>query len=273
MNIFKVLPDLKKERQMALFHKALRSQWSAEDVDWGVPHRLRKPMLKDQLARVLTPLLMGEQSAFYSLSTIIPILGHRFEVESQMFLTSMALDEARHTELVARFYRRLDREPLSIRRLPAAYLFQAKIVSKEPTEWLVGSLVSEVLAKLTLEELRRIDLDPVLSDIADRVLVDEARHLGFNHVFFEDHFAGRLLSDEDGGAAFLAHLEERLDDVLGSVPPMLSAVDADLRAVGFEPDELLARLRDDTRRRLRKSCRAARRDLRSGAATAGGADR
>lgn len=32
MNIYKVLPDLKKTRHLALWHKALRSQWSAVDL-------------------------------------------------------------------------------------------------------------------------------------------------------------------------------------------------------------------------------------------------
>ena len=86
---------------------------------------------------------MGEQSAFYSLSTIIPILGHEMEVESQMFLTSMAMDEARHTEAFARVYHRLGEKPISLRRFPTGYLFQSAIISEEPGEWIVGSLVSE----------------------------------------------------------------------------------------------------------------------------------
>ena len=37
MNIYKVLPDLANRKQMSLWHKALRAQWSAEDVDWSAP--------------------------------------------------------------------------------------------------------------------------------------------------------------------------------------------------------------------------------------------
>ena len=37
MNIYKVLPDLKKQRQLQMWHKALRSQWSADDIDWDRP--------------------------------------------------------------------------------------------------------------------------------------------------------------------------------------------------------------------------------------------
>ena len=43
----------------------------------------------------------------------------------------MVLDEAKHTELLTRYYWRLDREPLSIRRFPAGYLFQSAIMSDD----------------------------------------------------------------------------------------------------------------------------------------------
>ena len=120
MRIYKVLPDLSKKRQMRIWHTALRSQWSAEDLDWSKPQRLSKTGMKDQLARIMTPVLIGEQSALYSVSGLIPVLGTRSEVESQFYLTTWAVDEARHTELFARMFRRIDRQPLSIRRFPRA---------------------------------------------------------------------------------------------------------------------------------------------------------
>lgn len=43
-------------------------------------------------------------------------------------------------------------------------------------------LVSEVTAKKLMEEFRRLDVDPLLSKIADGILIDEARHLSFNHI-------------------------------------------------------------------------------------------
>lgn len=72
------------------------------------------------------------------MSGLIPILGQQSEIESQFYLATWAVDEVRHTELFAMFYHRLDREPMSIRRFPAGYLFQSQIVSDEPGEWLSG---------------------------------------------------------------------------------------------------------------------------------------
>jgi len=253
MNIYKVLPDLKRRKHMAIWHKALRSQWSAEDLNWGAPQRITSDKLKDQLARLLTPILMGEQSALYSVSGLIPVLGHTSEVESQFYLTTWAVDEARHTELFARYYGRIDREPIGIRRFPAGYLFQSAIVSKDAAEWLSGVLVSEVLAKLVMEEFRRLDLDPVLSEISNGILEDEARHLGFNHIYLEERFAGLFKKTEAAGRSYAAHLHGRLQHVLAQVKPIFDLLDADIKAIGIDQEQLLGRLAKEAQERLEKS--------------------
>lgn len=259
MRIYKVLPDLSKERHMKIWHKALRSQWSAADLDWDTPQRITSRKLKDQLGRILTPILMGEQAALYSVSGLIPVLGQRSEVESQFYLTTWAVDEARHTELFARYYRRLDREPMSIRRFPAGYLFQSKIVSQEPAEWLAGVLVSEVLAKLVMEEFRRLDIDPLLSKIADGILLDEARHLGFNHIYLEDRFSDMFQSGAEEGGTYSSALHDRLQSVLAGVPPIFRALDEELREIGIDTEEILAKLEEEAAWRLDKSILAGRR--------------
>ena len=255
MQIYKVLPDLSKNRHMAIWHKALKSQWSAEDLDWTKPVGIRKARLRDQMARVLTPILMGEQSALYSVTNLIPILGHRSEVESQFYLTTWAVDEARHTELFARYYGRLDREPESIRKFPSGYLFQNQIVSNDPAQWLAGVLVSEVLARLVMQEFLRLDLDPVLSEISEGILEDEARHLGFNHIYLEDQFAALTLKSADEASAEAEHLRQRLQAVLDSVPPILAALESELREVGIDADALYSELAEEAAERLERSIR------------------
>ncbi len=259
MKIYKVLPDLKKKRQLKIWHKALRSQWSATDIKWDTPQRITSRHLKDQMGRILTPVLMGEQAALYSVSGLIPILGKMSEVESQFYLTTWAVDEARHTELFSMYYHRLDREPLPIRRFPAGYLFQSQIVSDEPAEWLSGVLVSEVIAKKLMEEFRRLDLDPILTDIADGILIDEARHLGFNHIYLEDRFSGLYQRSEEEAQAFSDQLHGRLDKVFAHLKPMLDALATELDDVGIDRIELFDKVGEEARRRLDKSIAAGRR--------------
>ena len=266
MKIYKVLPDISKTRHMKVWHKALRSQWSAADIDWDKPQRMTSGALKDKMARILTPILMGEQAALYSVSGLIPVLGQRSEFESQLYLTTWAVDEGRHTELFTRFFHRLDREPMSIRRFPSGYLFQSRIVSTEPAEWLAGVLVSEVLAKLMMQEFRRLDLDPVLSEIADGILVDEARHLGFNHIYLEDLF-GRLGAGGGGLSAARGagngtdvptpeHLHQRLRNVLEAVTPITDALAEELDEVGVDRAKLHHELAEEASWRLDRSIEA-----------------
>lgn len=53
MSIYEVLPPLSRTRQLSPWHKALRAQRSAEDLDWSAPQRLTSGRLKDQPARAL----------------------------------------------------------------------------------------------------------------------------------------------------------------------------------------------------------------------------
>ena len=267
MKIFKVLPDLKKRRHMTLWHKALRAQWSAEDLNWSAPHRLTSDTTKDSLARILTPILMGEQSALYSVSALIPILGKTSEVESQFYLTTWAVDEARHTELFARFYQRIEREPLPIRRFPSGYLFQSTIVSNEPAEWLAGVLVSECMAKIAVEEFKRLDLDPVLSEISRGILEDEARHLAFNHIYLEDRFSELYQKSATDGKSFSEHLRQRMESVLATVPAILNALEPDLKQVGMSRESMFDRLKTDAMQRLDRSITAGA-NVASGSASA-----
>lgn len=253
MNIYKVLPDLNKKRQLGLWHKALRSQWSAEDMNWSAPQRMTNKRLKDGLARVLTPVLMGEQAALYSVSALIPILGHRSHVDAQFYLTTWAVDEARHTELFARFYGRIDREPMSIRRFPAGYLFQSKIIAKDPGEWLSGVLVSECAAKVTMQEFVRLDLDPVLSEISDGILVDEARHLAFNHVYMEDVFADLYRKGHEGAETYGEELKQKLESVLALLPPVFDALASEMDEIGIERERVLEQIAAEARERLGSS--------------------
>ncbi|MCZ6674622.1 MAG: ferritin-like domain-containing protein [Verrucomicrobia bacterium] len=259
MNIYKVLPDLTNERQMRLWYQGINKQWSAEDIDWKKAMPNIKKSKLDDLAKVLTPVLTGEQSALYSVTGLIPVLGHRSEVEGQFFLTTWAVDEARHTELFTRYFHRLNREPLSIRRFPSGYLFQSRIISKDPVEWLTGVLVSETLAQIVSHEFRELDFDPVLSEICAGILDDEARHLGFNHVYMCDRF--KEIYEKDGvekAETFAAHLEKRRLYVCEGVAPILDALKDELVSIGMDREKIIYEVDNITKRRLEKSILAGR---------------
>jgi len=265
MNIYKAMPDLSNERQMRLWHQGIRKQWSAADLDWNAPRRIVSDKLRDQLGRVLTPVLTGEQSALYSVSGLIPVLGHRSEAPAQFYLATWAVDEARHTELFARFFGRIDREPLSIRKFPAGYLFQSRIISKDPSEWLTGVLASESMAQVVSHELKELDLDPVLSEICAGILEDEARHLGFNHIYIEDQFAELYAKDPKEADEKAEGLRKRMKFVLEGVPPILKALETEMTDIGMDMEKINYTLEELAMMRLNKAIQGGERRSESGA--------
>ena len=275
MRIYKTLPDLEQRKQMALWHKALKVTWSPKDIDFsapgaagalGVAGGAGPQKWKDHLARALSPILMGEQAGLYSITNIIRALGRTSEVEGQLFLTTMLVDEAKHVELFTRYYHRIERDPLSIRRFPPGYLFQSAIMSDDPIEWLTGSLVSEVLAKQSLEEIRRLEIDPLLCTLIDRVLEDESRHLGFNHVFLADRFEQGFSKSVRDAGALADKLTTRLEAVLDRVPAILDGLETDMRELGMmDKHTFFETLREDCRRRLSKSIGSGRKAFQAAA--------
>jgi hypothetical protein len=118
---------------------------------------------------------------------------------------------------------------------------------------LSGVLVSEVLAKLILEDFVRLDLDPVLSDICHGILEDEARHLGFNQIYMEDQFKTLHLESPDRVTVARDCLHARLQAVLAGAPPMLDAVATELETIGIDRHRILHDLEHEAARRLNRS--------------------
>jgi len=265
MRIYKVIPRLENERILKLWHKAQEAQWSARSISWDAPQRVISKANKDRLGRVLTPILMGEQVAFHSASRLLPLLGATNESESQYYLSTWLVDEARHAELFSRMFKRLDRQPMSLRRMPGIYLFQSQVMAEDVGIWLAGLLVVEVMAKLVMTEFRRLDLDTPMSEICDGILEDEARHLGFNRLYTEDRVRKLQLEDPALAQAFETALQERLDGILEAAPLLFGALETELDEMGFRHADVLEKLGVDARKRMDKAIAAGYRAAAAGA--------
>src|SRR5947209_5538091 len=106
----RVFPDLADDLLLNLFHKGARAQWTSRDLDWSTETALT-PRQRLALARLLTPVYFGEQTAMAGASHILPQLMAAGETTAQLYLASFIMDEARHFETLTRLYRALGHDP------------------------------------------------------------------------------------------------------------------------------------------------------------------
>jgi hypothetical protein len=107
-----------------------------------------------------------------------------------------------------------------------------------------------------MEEYKRLDIDPVLSEIAKGILEDEARHLAFNHIYLEDRFSERFQQSNEGGVSFSERLRQRLKMVLANIPAVFDALSADMKEIGMDREAIFARLSQEAMQRLDRSVNA-----------------
>ena len=106
--------------------------------------------------------------------------------------------------------------------------------------------------------------------LCNRILVDEARHLAFNHQFLSDRLRTRLEAKGEDGESYIQSLRERVDHVLEHVTPMFTALDTELADCGVESDSVLHDVFEGARKRFEKSVATARKGLDTAQATTAG---
>ena len=144
--ITRVFPDLSDDLLLNLFHKGARAQWTSRDLDWTRPTTL-SPRQRLALARLLTPVYFGEQTAMAGASTILPKVMAAGEATAQLYLASFIMDEARHFETLTRLYRSLGHDPLGLREIPELLRYHHRIRQGDRADWVWGILFSDVIAK------------------------------------------------------------------------------------------------------------------------------
>jgi hypothetical protein len=167
-----------------LFHKAVRSQWSAEDVDWEAPLGLQ-PRQAVALTRILSPVYLGEQSAMYGASAVIPQLAAAGETSAQLYLATFLLDEARHFEVLTQLYQRLGHHPVALRELPEMLRYHHRLRQGDRIDWMWGILISDLFARQFYQAFAKVQPAALFGRMSARVLVDESRHQAFSHTYLK----------------------------------------------------------------------------------------
>jgi hypothetical protein len=231
--ITRVFPDLSDDLLLNLFHKGARAQWTSRDLDWTRPTSL-SPRQRLALARLLTPVYFGEQTAMAGASTILPKVMAAGEATAQLYLASFIMDEARHFETLTRLYRSLGHDPLGLREIPELLRYHHRIRQGDRADWVWGILFSDVIAKHFYRAfgVNQAPPDPLFGGLSTRILQDESRHLAFAEHYLRRNVAGME-------PARRRALVEMRDDLFRILQAMTERVRADAAAFDIDSDAYL----------------------------------
>jgi len=207
--------DIQKLRD--LYAKAKRQQWDAEQLlDWNQTIDPSKPLVDDRQSAVmqipfmqrldakrraafnahntaytLSQFLHGEQGALMVAAQQVHAVP---DYEAKLYAATQAMDEARHVEVFERYVRKLA-EIYPINGTLKA-LIDVTLKSDHWVKVCIGmQMVIEGLALGAFHNMRRVTTDPLLRQIVESVLRDEARHVAFGNVYVRE--AIRDMHDDD----------------------------------------------------------------------------
>lgn len=187
-----------------LYENAKRDQWDASrDIDWTQPVNLEGGIFADGMIdgygsniwnRLdakkqrelnvefscwrISQLLHGEEGAMLACSQLVDMVPTN---DAKFFQSTQVVDEARHTEVLARYLTdkcggRIYPMSSNIKLLFDYLLGQGK--------WFIKTaglqLIAETMAVGLFRMIGETSPDPVLRSIAKRILSDESRHMGFS---------------------------------------------------------------------------------------------
>ena len=237
--ITRVFPDLTEDLLLNLFHKGAQAQWTSRSLDWSMPSHLTERQ-RLALARLLTPVYFGEQTAMAGASSILPSVMAAGEATAQLYLASFIMDEARHFETLTRLYRALGHDPLGIRDLPELLRYYHRLRQGDRVDWVWGILISDIIGKHFYRGLgpNQAKPDPLFGSLTARILQDESRHLAF-----AEHYLKRNMPHIAGERR--RALVEMRDELLRMLASMTERVRADAEAFDVEVEVFLGGVSHD----------------------------
>ncbi len=195
-----------------LYEKAKRDQWNAADaLDWTInvdaeaenipdlqipiygthiwDRLTQKEILKlrrEQLSWMLSQFLHGEQGALLATAQIVDATPW---IEAKYYGATQVMDEARHVEVYDRYLsQKLDRTyPVNthLRKL----LDQTLSDGRWDMKYLGMQIMVEGLAMAAFGFIHKMCSEPLLRDLTQYVMRDEARHVAFGVLSLSDYYA------------------------------------------------------------------------------------
>jgi hypothetical protein len=232
---------------VSLYNKAASSQWnSVTDLDWATdvdPERVIRdeaPVVK--LVRVaatlpgspvanwgekefsalgvevftaqLSQFMHGEQGAMMTAAKLVETVPW---IDAKYYAATQTMDEARHTEVFARYLHEKVGEPYPMGPYLQGQIFGLLEDSRWDIAYLGMQIIIESLALAAFGDLLRRTSEPLLSKLLRYVMADEARHVAFGIVSLSEYYRSLTATELKERQEFL--LENSLRNRMRSGTP------------------------------------------------------
>ncbi len=195
-----------------LYEKAKHSQWDAQTaLDWSIdvdpeaenlpdvsnplfgthlwkkltPAEIRK-FRREQLSWSLSQFLHGEQGALLASAQIVDAVPW---IDGKYYAATQTMDEARHVEVYDKYLReKLDKE-YPINPHLKTLIDQILTDSRWDMKYLGMQIMVEGLAMAAFGFMEKMSTEPLLKDLTQHVMRDEARHVAFGVLSLEGVYA------------------------------------------------------------------------------------
>lgn len=230
-------------RMKRLFYSALSSQWNPEkEIDWNGPIKLTEPLSKS-LASILSPIIMGEYSAFYGLPQ--RILSFR-DYEVKQYLAVQLVDETRHAEAFDLYLARIKSEKgykKGLRNIYALRFFNGLKKLQDNDQWVTGLYLTEILAHVLLTSYAEKTNCPLTQHLFKMILSDEGRHISFSNYYLRTVLKDASKDDRKYMVAIT-------DNTLKLTEGMIHSYEEPYKAFGLNPEELFNQIKREVDIRL-----------------------
>jgi hypothetical protein len=230
-----------------LYNKAAASQWnSVTDLDWATDvdperivadevsalrlARLAATLPGSPLARFgekefsqlgvellkaqLSQFMHGEQGAMMTAAKLVETVPW---IDAKYYAATQAMDEARHTEVFARYLHDKVGQPYPMSPYLQGQIFGLLEDCRWDIAYLGMQIIIESLALAAFGDLLRRTSEPLLGKLLRYVMADEARHVAFGIVSLSEYYRGLTSAELLERQEFL--LENTLRNRLRSVMP------------------------------------------------------
>jgi hypothetical protein len=191
---------------VTLYNKAAQSQWaSVTDLDWSTevdPESLVNTDAPNlQLMREVTKMpgspiaswgerellqfMHGEQGAMMTAAKIVETVPW---IDAKYYAATQTMDEARHTEVFARYIEEKVGEPYAMNPNLEAQITGLLEDSRWDIAYLGMQIVIESLALAAFGDMARRTTEPLLKKLLRYVMADEARHVAFGILSLGEYY-------------------------------------------------------------------------------------